>query len=253
MNTNIDLLGLSDTNYIYNPFETKCELNIWDIENNEKEQLIMHIDNIISTKFEKKILDQNKIISAKFEKKILDQNKIIDELKKENIISKETINNLLFDLANCGAFGTVKTQYYLNKYDKNMLEVNQPLELEYIDYSFVSDELERHYIKTGSNGGHTSKNVSKSDMEFHIKKITLNIHQLKNFEVSNKIFKNIAPHIFTPYFKQFVKNINTRREYFQYDRLSNFTLMIYIMDRNMESSIKHSNPDIKFNFIPNFP
>ena len=238
MNTNIDLLGLSETDYDSNSFETKCELNIWDIENNEKEQLIMHIDNIISTKFEKKILDQNKII---------------DELKKENSIAKETINNLLFDLANCGAFGSTKIQYYLNKYDKNMQEVNQPLELEYIDYSFVSDELEKHYIKTGSRGGHTSKNVSKSDMEIHIKKITLNIHQLKNFEVSNKIFKNIAPHIFTPYFKQFVKNINTRREYFQYDRHSNFTLMIYIMDRNMESSIKHSNPEIKFNFIPNFP
>ena len=128
MNTNIDLLGLSDQDYD-NTFETKCELNIWDIENNEKEQLIMHIDNIIS---------------AKFEKKILDQNKIIDELKKENDDIKKTINNLLFDLANCGAFGSmssIKTQYYLNKYNKNMLEVKQPLELEYIDYSFVSEEL----------------------------------------------------------------------------------------------------------------
>jgi hypothetical protein len=211
----------------------------------------MHIDNIISTKFEKKILDQNKIISAKFEKKILYQNKIIDELKKENSIAKETINNLLFDLANCGAFGTVKTQYYLNKYNKNMLEVNQPLELEYIDYSFVSDELEKYYANKIHH--HTSKNVSKSDMEIHIKKITLNIHQLKNFEVNNKIFKNFAPYIFPPYFKQFVKNINARREYFQYDQNSGFNLMIYIMDPNMERTIKDQFQDIKFNFIPNFP
>ena len=237
MNT-IDLVGLSDPYYVNNPFKTKRELNIWDIENNEKKQLIRHIDNIIS---------------AKFEKKILDQNKIIDELKKENIISKETINNLLFDLANCGAFGTVKTQYYLNKYNKNMLEVKQPLELEYIDYSFVSEELEKHYMKNGRQSGHTSKNVSKSDMESHIKKITLNIHQLENFEASNKIFKNVAPHIFTPYFKQFVKNINARREYFQYDQNSNFNLMIFTMDSDQERSIKRDNLDIKFNFIPNFP
>ena len=146
MNT-IDLVGLSDPYYVNNPFKTKRELNIWDIENNEKKQLIRHIDNIIS---------------AKFEKKILDQNKIIDELKKENIISKETINNLLFDLANCGAFGTVKTQYYLNKYDKNMLEVIQPLELEYIDYSFVSEELEKHYKRT-------KKYINKSNIIANLK------------------------------------------------------------------------------------
>jgi len=237
MNSNIDLLGLSDQDYMNNIFKPKCELNIWDIENNEKEQLIMHIDNIIS---------------AKFEKKFLDQNKIINELKKENDGIKKTINNLLFDLANCVSF-SLKTQYYLNKYNKNMLEVKQPLELEYIDYSFVSEELEKHYMQKGSMAYHTSKNVSRSDMESHIKKITLNIHQLENIDLSNKIFKNVAPHIFTPYFKQFVKNVNARREYFQYDRNSNFSLMINIMDRSMESTIKNEYPDIKFIFIPFFP
>ena len=134
-----------------------------------------------------------------------------------------------------------------------MLEVNQPLELEYIDYSFVSEELEKHYKRTNCRGGHTSKNASRSDIEIHIKKISLNIHQLENFEASNKIFKNVAPHIFTPYFKQFVKNINARREYFQYDQNSNFNLMIFTMDSDQERSIKRDNLDIKFNFIPNFP
>jgi hypothetical protein len=235
MNPNIDLLGLSDPDYATNLFETKCELNIWDIENNEKEQLITHIDNIIS---------------AKFEKMILDQNKIIDELKKENDGIKKTINNLLFDLANCGAFGSTKIQYYLNKYNKNMLEVNQPLELEYIDYSFVSKELEKHYAKTGIRGDHTSKNVSRSDMESHIKKITLNIHQLENFEASNKIFRNnFCIYHLTPYFKQFVKNINARREFFQYDQSSG--LIICIVDSNTEKSIKDQFPDININFIPN--
>jgi hypothetical protein len=236
MNPNIDLLGLSDPDYATNLFETKCELNIWDIENNEKEQLITHIDNIIS---------------AKFEKKILDQNKIIDEMKKENDGIKKTINNLLFDLANCGAFGSTKIQYYLNKYDKNMQEVNEPLELEYIDYSFVSDELEKFYATKHYKSCNILKKVSKSDMEIHIKKITLNIHQLKNFEVNNKIFKNVAPHIFTPYFKQFVKNVNARREYFQYDQNSGYNLMISIMDSNTEKSIKDQFPDININFIPN--
>jgi hypothetical protein len=242
MNTNIDLIGLSDPGYVNNPFKPNCELNIWDIENNEKAQLILHIDNRIS---------------AKFEKKILDQNKVIDELKKENDGIKKTINNLLFDLANCGAFGlisspVIKTQYYLNKYNKNMLEVNQPLELEYIDYSFVSEELEKHYAKTGSRGGHTSKNVSRSDMESHIKKITLNIHQLENFEASNKIFRNnFCIYHLTPYFKQFVKNINARREFFQYDQSSG--LIICIVDNNTEKSIKDQFHDIKFIFIPSFP
>ena len=241
MNSNIDLLGLNNPDYD-NTFKPKSELNIWDIENNEKEQLIMHIDNIIS---------------AKFEKKILDQNKIIDELKKENDDIKKTINNLLFDLANCGAFGTSslsKLPYILNKYNKNMLEVKQPLELEYIDYSFVSDELEKQYRNPcWWEGFHTSKNVSKNDIEQQIKKITLNIHQLENIDLSNKIFKGVAPNIFTPYFKQFVKIINARREYFQFDRNSNFNLIINIMSRNQESSIKHEYPDIKFNFIPNYP
>jgi hypothetical protein len=240
MNSNIDLLGLNNPDYVDNPFETKFELNIWDIENNEKEQLILHIDNIIS---------------AKFEKKVLDQNKVINELKKENDGIKKTINNLLFDLANCGAFGSmssIKTQYYLNKYNKNMLEVNQPLELEYIDYSFVSKELEKHYMKTGSYRGYTSKNVSKSDMESHIKKITLNIHQLENFEASNKIFRNnFCIYHLTPYFKQFVKNINARREFFQYDQSSG--LIICIVDSNTEKSIKDQFHDINFNFIPSFP
>ena len=132
-----------------------------------------------------------------------------------------------------------------------MLEVKQPLELEYIDYSFVSEELEKHYMKNGRQSGHTSKNVSKSDMESHIKKITLNIHQLENFEASNKIFRNnFCIYHLTPYFKQFVKNINARREYFQYDQNSNFNLMIYIVDSNTEKSIKDQFHDININFIP---
>ena len=235
MNTTNDLLDLSELEYM-NTFKPNCELTIWDIENIEKEQLIRHID---------------KIISEKFEKKILEQNQIINELKKENDGIKKTINNLVFDLTNCYAFGTTGYQRYVNKYNENMLQVNQPLELEYIDYSFVSKELEKYYNHRVYS--HTSKNASNIDIEQQIKKITLNIHQLENLDLADKIFTSSALYIIPPFFRQFIKNINLRREHFQYDQ--NNVLMIYITDYNQEIGIKelvikNSRADMNINFIP---
>ena len=64
--------------YTNNPFDL-YDKTICDIKNNEKKQLIEHIDNIISTKFEKKITEQNNIIKE-----------LIEENKKMN----ETLNNI---------------------------------------------------------------------------------------------------------------------------------------------------------------
>jgi hypothetical protein len=158
--------NLIDLDYSNNPFDL-YDKTIWDIKNNEKKQLIAYLDNIISTKFEKKITEQNDIItklkeenntmketiydiSAKFEKKITEQNDLIKQLreenKKNNITNKinDTLNNLLFDLARHNVFH-INQCHGLEKYHNNIIAANQLIELDYIDYDFVSVELEEFY------------------------------------------------------------------------------------------------------------
>ena len=90
-------------------------------------------------------------------------------------------------------------------------------------------------------------------MKSHIKKITLNVYQLENIDLSNKIFNDFAPQFIPLYFKQFIKNINARRERFCFSS-DHCILYIYIMNNPQdEKSIKLRDPGINFNFIPNFP
>jgi hypothetical protein len=274
--------NLIDLEYTNNPFDL-YDKTIWDIKNNEKKQLIEHIDNIISTKFEKKITEQNNIIkelieenkkmnetlnniSTKFEKKITEQNKIIKQITEENKIIKQntqqnqiitenkkmndTINNLLFDLARHNVFNPAQC-YGLEKYHSNILSANQLIEIEYIDYDFVSAELDKFYstITNYRTSNHVDKDISNK--KNFVKKMYLNPNEVSNINFKDKIFRVSAPHFIPYYFQNFIKEMNVRREYFQHDSGNGFKLFIWISDNNDEKSIIDRYPNIKFNFIPN--
>jgi len=259
--------NLIDLDYTNNPFDL-YDKTIWDIKNNEKKQLIEYLDNIISTKFEKKITEQNDIItklkeenktmketvndiSAKFEKKITEQNDIIKQLREENKknnnkIINDTLNNLLFDLAaNNG----------LEKYHNNILAANQLIELDYIDYDFVSVELEKFYSTINPTIGrnHIQNMVEKDITNVYnfVKKLYLKPNEVSDINFKDKIFRVSGPHLLPAYFQKFIKTMNVRREYFQHDSGNGYRLMIYIMDSKEENDKIKQYPNIKFNFIPN--
>jgi hypothetical protein len=226
--------NLIDLEYTNNPFDL-YDKTIWDIKNNEKKQLIEHIDNIISTKFEKKITEQNNIIKE-----------LIEENKKMN----ETLNNLLFDLARHNVFNPAQC-YGLEKYHSNILSANQLIEIEYIDYDFVSAELDKFYstITNYRTSNHVDKDISNK--KNFVKKMYLNPNEVSNINFKDKIFRVSAPHFIPYYFQNFIKEMNVRREYFQHDSGNGFKLFIWISDNNDEKSIIDRYPNIKFNFIPN--
>jgi len=270
MATTNNLIDLEE--YTNNPFDL-YDKTIWDIKNNEKKQLIEYIDNIISTKFEKKITEQNNIIkelieenkkmnetlnniSTKFEKKITEQNKIIKQITEQNqIITQnkkinETLNNLLFDLARHNVFHPSQC-YGLEKYHNNILAANQLIEIEYIDYDFVSAELDKFYstITNYRTSNHVDKDISNK--ENFVKKMYLNPNELSNINFKDKIFRVSGPHLLPYYFQKFIKEMNVRREYFQHDSGNDFKLFIWISDNNEEKGIIQRYPNIKINFIPN--
>jgi len=271
--------NLIDLDYTNNPFDLYDKTTIWDIKNNEKKQLIEYIDNIISTKFEKKITEQNDIItklkeenkkindtlnniSTKFEKKITEQNDLIKQLREENKktnnnnnnkINNDTLNNLLFDLAAHNVFH-INQCYGLEKYHNNILAANRLIELDYIDYDFVSVELEKFYstitpikdvnIKTGM----VEKDIT--NVTNFVKKLYLNPNELSNINFKDKIFRGTGPMV-SSYFQKFIKTMNVRREHFQYDINNGYRLIIYIMDSKEENDKIKQYPNIKINFIPN--
>jgi len=258
--------NLIDLDYTNNPFDL-YDKNIWDIKNNEKKQLIEYIDNIISTKFEKKITEQNDIItklneenkkihdtlnniSTKFEKKITEQNDIIKQLTEENKKTNnnninDTLNNLLFDLAANNGLG---------KYHNNILAANRLIELDYIDYDFVSVELEKFYstispIKdVNIKRGIVEKDIT--NVTNFVKKLYLNPNELSNINLKDKIFRGTGPMV-SSYFQKFIKTMNVRREYFQHDSGNGYRLTIWIMDSKEENDKIKQYPNIKINFIPN--
>jgi hypothetical protein len=264
--------NLIDLDYTNNPFDL-YDKTIWDIKNNEKKQLIEYLDNIISTKFEKKITEQNDIItklkeenktmketvnniSTKFEKKITEQNDIITKLKEENKKNNntnkinDTLNNLLFDLARHNVFHPSQC-YGLEKYHNNILAANQLIEIEYIDYDFVSRELDNFYstITNYRTRSHVEKDITNN--KNFVKKMYLNPNELSNINFKDKIFRVSAPHFIPYYFQNFIKEMNARREHFQHDKGNQFRLIIYIMDSKEENDKIKQYPNIKFNFIPN--
>ena len=274
--------NLIDLDYTNNPFDL-YDKTIWDIKNNEKKQLIEYLDNIISTKFEKKITEQNDIItklkeenntmketvndiSAKFEKKITEQNDIITKLKEENKKNNntnkinDTLNNLLFDLARHNVFNP---QYChgLEKYHNNILAANQLIEIDYIDYDFVSVELEKFYSTINPTRGVTNNRsysyrgiVEKdiTNVTNFVKKLYLKPNELSDINFKDKIFTAIVgPYLLPYYFQKFIKTMNVRRERFQYDINNGYRLIIYIMDSKEENDKIKQYPNIKFNFIPN--
>ena len=270
MATTNNLIDLEE--YTNNPFDL-YDKTIWDIKNNEKKQLIEYIDNIISTKFEKKITEQNNIIkelieenkkmnetlnniSTKFEKKITEQNKIIKQITEQNqIITQnkkinETLNNLLFDLARHNVFHPSQC-YGLEKYHNNILAANQLIEIEYIDYDFVSAELDKFYstITNYRTSNHVDKDISNK--ENFVKKMYLNPNELSNINFKDKIFRVSGPQLLPYYFQKFIKEMNIRREHFQHDKGNQFRLFIWINDNKEEKNIIDQYPNIKLNFIPN--
>jgi hypothetical protein len=273
--------NLIDLDYTNNPFDL-YDKTIWDIKNNEKKQLIEYLDNIISTKFEKKITEQNDIItklkeenktmketvnniSTKFEKKITEQNDIITKLKEENKKNNntnkinDTLNNLLFDLARHNVFNP-QYCYGLEKYHNNIIAANQLIELDYIDYDFVSVELEKFYSRFDATRGVTNNRsysyrgmVEKdvTNVTNFVKKMYLNPNELSNINFKDKIFRVSAPHFIPYYFQNFIKEMNVRREHFQHDKSNHFRLSIWINDNKDEKNIIDQYPNIKLNFIPN--
>jgi len=268
--------NLIDLDYSNNPFDL-YDKTIWDIKNNEKKQLIEYLDNIISTKFEKKITEQNDIItklkeenktmketvnniSTRFEKKITEQNDVIKQLREENKKNNnktmnDTLNNLLFDLARHNVFNP---QYChgLEKYQNNIIAANQLIELDYIDYDFVSGELEKFYSTISPMKGVNIKQgmVEKdvTNVKNFVKKLYLNPNELSDINFKDKIFTAlVGPHLLPYYFQKFIKTMNVRRERFQYDINNGYRLMIYIMDSKEENDKIKQYPNIKFNFIPN--
>ena len=271
--------NLIDLDYTNNPFDLYDKTTIWDIKNNEKKQLIEYLDNIISTKFEKKITEQNDIItklkeenkkindtlnniSTKFEKKITEQNDLIKQLREENKktnnnnnnkINNDTLNNLLFDLAAHNVFH-INQCYGLEKYHNNILAANRLIEVDYIDYDFVSVELEKFYstitpikdvnIKTGM----VEKDIT--NVTNFVKKLYLNPNELSDINFKDKIFRGTGPMV-SSYFQKFIKTMNVRREHFQYDINNGYRLIIYIMDSKEENDKIKQYPNIKINFIPN--
>jgi hypothetical protein len=272
--------NLIDLDYSNNPFDL-YDKTIWDIKNNEKKQLIEYLDNIISTKFEKKITEQNDIItklkeenktmketiydiSAKFEKKITDQNDIITKLKEENKKNNntnkinDTLNNLLFDLAAHNVFH-INQCHGLEKYHNNILAANQLIELDYIDYDFVSGELEKFYSTINPTRGVTNNRsysyrgmVEKdiTNVTNFVKKLYLKPNELSDINFKDKIFRGTGPMV-PAYFQKFIKTMNVRRERFEYGINNGHRLMIYIMDTKEENDKIKQYPNIKFNFIPN--
>jgi hypothetical protein len=272
--------NLIDLDYTNNPFDL-YDKTIWDIKNNEKKQLIEYLDNIISTKFEKKITEQNDIItklkeenktmketvnniSAKFEKKITEQNDIIKQLREEKLREEnkknnnnkinDTLNNLLFDLARHNVFNPQQC-YGLEKYHNNILSANQLIELDYIDYDFVSIELEKCYSSINSMRGvsithsHVDKDIT--NVKNFVKKLYLKPNELSDINFKDKIFRVSGPHLLPYYFQKFIKTMNVRREYFQHDSGNHYRLTIWISDSNDEKNQIRQYPNIKINFIPN--
>jgi len=256
--------NLIDLDYTNNPFDL-YDKTIWDIKNNEKKQLIEYIDNIISTKFEKKITEQNDIItklkeenktmketinniSTKFEKKITEQNDLIKQLREENKKTNntnkinDTLNNLLFDLA---------AHNGLEKYHNNILAANRLIEVDYIDYDFVSVELEKFYSTISPMKGVNIKTgiVEKyiTNVTNFVKKLYLNPNELSDINLKDKIFRGTGPMV-PSYFQKFIKTMNVRREYFQDNGCR---LIIWIMDSKEENDKIKQYPNIKINFIPN--
>ena len=272
--------NLIDLDYSNNPFDL-YDKTIWDIKNNEKKQLIEYLDNIISTKFEKKITEQNDIItklkeenktmketvhniSTRFEKKITEQNDIITKLKEENKKNNntnkinDTLNNLLFDLAAHNVFH-INQCHGLEKYHNNILAANQLIELDYIDYDFVSVELEKFYSTINPTRGVTNNRsysyrgiVEKdiTNVTNFVKKLYLKPNELSDINFKDKIFRGTGPMV-PAYFQKFIKTMNVRREYFQHDSGNGHRLIIYIMDSKEENDKIKQYPNIKFNFIPN--
>ena len=238
--------NLIDLDYTNNPFDL-YDKTIWDIKNNEKKQLIEYIDNIISTKFEKKITEQNNII-----KQLTEENKIIKQNTEGDKKTSETLNNLLFDLARHNVFNPTQC-YGLEKYNKNILAANQLIEIEYIDYDFVSAELDKFYstITNYRTRSHIEKDISKTNIKNFVKKMYLHPNDVSNINFTDKIFRVTAPHFIPWYFQKFVKEMNVRREHFQHDKGNHFRLTIYISDNNEEKQIINRYPNIKLNFIPN--
>jgi hypothetical protein len=228
--------NLIDLDYANNSFELH-NTTIWDIENNEKKQLIEYIDNIISTKFEKKITEQNDIII---------------NLNEENKLLKETLNNLLFDLVKCNVFGK-QTGFGLEKYHNNIIASNQVIEIDYIDYDFVSTELKKFYssscvIEGGKVSGLVEKDIT--NIKDIVKKIYLNPNDISDLDFTDKILSGYGPSMLPFYFQKFVNTINMRREYFQINN-NGTRLIIFVTDINEERKIIEQYPNIQLTFIPN--
>jgi hypothetical protein len=244
-------------------------LTVWDIENNEKNQLITHIENKLLEKLMPIITEKDVIIKQlENENSIIKSmlNNFIHETEEENLrtsnlleniinLTKTQINEdatlegLIFDLA-------LKNSINISKYEKLIFKEGNVIPVEYIDYSVMAKEIAEGLLRMDDNifnCGICTKVVTKDPT----KTMYIPVTEIEHLKFGNKLLKTINENVIPYEFLTYVKTIKRCCYYYQVDKFPNtvtpFKIIVYRSSTPLPSCIAtakmHRQYSIDLTFI----